>query len=107
MSLDVYLKRVQPTEVYWGNITHNLAEMAEAAGIYKCMWRPDENGITKAKQLIRPLRAGLKKLKANPRKYKKFDAPNGWGTYGFFVKFVEEYLEACEEYPDADVGVSR
>lgn len=30
---------------YHANITHNLGKMAEAAGIYHALWRPDEIGI--------------------------------------------------------------
>ncbi len=107
MSLNVYLMRTQPTEVFSRNITHNLNAMAEAAGIYKHLWRPDEIGITKASQLIEPLRIGLAKLEADPEGFAKYNASNGWGMYNHFVPWVREYLQACEQYPDADVSVSR
>lgn len=107
MSLDISLLREQPTEVYSGNITHNLGAMAQAAGIYRHLWRPDEIGVSKAGELIKPLTAGLKKLNANPAKFEKFNAPNGWGLYEHFVPFVEEYLNACKQFPDAIVEVSR
>ena len=63
--------------------------------------------ITKAKELIEPLRQGLHNLKSEPERYKKFNPENGWGSYDGLVKFVENYLNACYEYPDADVEVSR
>jgi hypothetical protein len=107
MSLDVHLTKVMPTDVYHSNITHNLGEMAEEAGIYEALWRPDEIGITHAAQLIEPLRAGLALLKSEPTRFKKFNASNGWGTYEHFVPFVEKYLEACQDNPDAEVSVSR
>ncbi len=91
---------------YSGNITHNLGEMAEAAGIYNCMWRPREHGITKARQMIDPLRAGLALLRSDPARFEKYNASNGWGMYKHFVPFVAEVLAACEEYPDADVEAS-
>jgi hypothetical protein len=104
----VRVETVEETdEVYWANITHNLNKMADAAGIYKHLWRPDEIGITKAAQLIEPLRAGLALLKSDRERFEKFNAPNGWGLYEHFVPFVEKYPAACEEYPDADVHVSR
>lgn len=106
MSLDVCLTRVQPTEVYSSNITHNLGNMADEAGIHKHLWRPDEVGITTAGQLIEPLRVGLALLKSDPGRFEAFNAPNGWGTYKQFVPFVEAYLRACEEFPDAEVSVS-
>ena len=64
--------------VYSANITHNLGKMADKAGIYKHLWMPDEIGVTHAKQLIEPLREGLRKLKKSPDYYKQFDSPNGW-----------------------------
>lgn len=94
-------------EVYSANITHNLNRMAGEAGIYEPLWRPDEIGITTAKQLIEPLEKGLALLKSDPERFRKHDAQNKWGTYDQFVPFVERYLEACREYPDALVRVSR
>jgi hypothetical protein len=81
--------------------------MADAAGIYEALWRPDENNLTKASQLVPILRAGLARLVADPAKFKEFNSPNGWGMYEHFVPFVQKYLDACREYPDADVSVSR
>lgn len=107
MGLSVYLNAVRLTEVYDSNITHNLKKMAEAAGIYMHLWRPEEIGITKAEQLIVPLTNGLKWLKDCPEHFKAYDSPNGCGTYKHFVPFVENYLRACEENPDALVEASR
>lgn len=107
MSLDVYLTATRPTQVFEANVTHNLNNMAEAAGIYMHLWRPDEIGFTKAEQLIEPLKNGLVLLKSDPVKFKAFSPSNGWGSYEGLVKFVEEYLNACIANPDADVRVSR
>jgi len=107
MSLDVYLTAVRPTTVYDANITHNLGAMADEAGIYMHLWHPASVSITKAEQLIEPLRKGLALMKADPARFTKHNSPNGWGTYEHFVPFVEKYLAACIEYPDADVHVSR
>lgn len=107
MSLDVYLDKVMPTEVYWRNITHNLGQMAEQAGIYRELWRPDEIGITKAAQLVAPLADGLERLTREPERFKKFNPDNGWGSYEGLVEFVTAYLAACVAHPDADVRVSR
>jgi hypothetical protein len=97
----------EPTEVFSANITHNLNSMAGAAGIYEHLWRPDEIGITKAGQLIEPLRAGLAMLQAEPDRFKALNPANGWGDYDGLVRFVANYLAACEESPDAEVRVSR
>lgn len=125
VSLDVWLKgsatevecscphcdhehtRIIHEEFYSGNITHNLNKMADAAGIYQALWRPEELGITQAKDLVPIIEEGLSKLKADPEHYKQFNASNGWGMYEHFVPFVEEYLEACKEHPEATVKVWR
>jgi hypothetical protein len=136
MSLDVTLRAVRPTEVFDANITHNLNKMAAEAGIYEALWRPAEldperaariraaqdrkdyhgpegayaiesEATIHARDLIQPLRAGLALLKAEPDRFKAFNPENGWGSYDDFVPWVERYLTACEEYPDAEVSVSR
>ncbi len=93
--------------VYDANITHNLGQMAKEAGIYKHLWRPDEIWIDTAKQLIEPLTVGLALLKSDEQRFIQFNAKNGWGLYEHFVPFVEKYLTACIENPDARVRVSR
>ena len=140
MSLDISLTRRKWTsydegktyteeneDVYCANITHNLNEMANEAGIYEALWRPhrlkegynipesdrqaewkfEEESTTTAKDIITLLEKGLADLKARPEHFEKFNSPNGWGMYENFVPFVENYLEACKEYPDAIIEVSR
>lgn len=118
MSLDVYLVKkysacdccgrgAEEISLFDANITHNLGKMAGEAGIYEHLWRPDEIGITKAAQLVEPIRAGLELMKSDPERFKKFDSPNGWGLYIHFVPWIEKYLAACEEHPDAEIEVSR
>ena len=127
MSLDVYLEgattehncmcrhcyhehtRKETECFYSSNITHNLGPMAEAAGIYKHLWRPEElhEGPIKASELIEPVAAGLALLESDPVRFEKFNSENGWGLYKHFVPFVREYLEALRAYPDATVRASR
>lgn len=108
MSYDECKTHTEEMEsVFDANITHNLSGMAAEAGIDDHLWDPEKIGITKAKELIEPLKKGLADMKARPDHYKKFDAKNGWGTYDDFVPWIERYLSACEEYPEASVEVSR
>lgn len=107
MSLDVTLTMTKPVEVFSSNITHNLNQMAEEAGIYKHLWRPDEIGIKYARDLIAPLQVGLDKMKARPEHFKVFNPPNEWGSYDIFVPWLERYLAACIANPDAEVSVDR
>ena len=107
MSLDVYLKVVKPTDVFDANYTHNVTKMADAAGLYGPVWRPDESGIKKAGDLIAPLRDGIAKMEADPQKFIAMNPENGWGSYETFLPWLKRYLDACEENPQADVEVSR
>ena len=107
MSLDVYLSAVRETEVYSANITHNCGRMAELAGIYEGLWRPDEISVTKAAQLIPLLRDGLAKMRATPEVFRAVEPENNWGTFDQFLPWIERYLAACEENPDATISVSR
>ena len=108
MSLDVTLKKkLWGNKFFTYNITHNLTTMAEKAGIYYQLWRPEEVGITRAKQLISHLDQGLRLLKDNPEVFKQYNPENGWGSYEGLVEFVEKYLAACEENPDAVIEVCR
>lgn len=110
MSLDVYLIEDKPEEaeeLYSANITHNLGKMAAEAGIYKALWRPEEIGAEKAHDIIPIVTKGLADLKARPDYFKQFNAPNGWGLYKNFVPFVEKYLEALNDNPNAIIQVSR
>ena len=138
MSLDVGLYRIkyvsyemvnfheEKEEIYGANITHNLCEMAEQAGIYKALWRPYqlhkdyvhtedykiemefENSVTIiASDIIDVIEQGLDLLKNRPDYFSKFNSPNGWGTYVHFVPFVENYLNALKQYPNLIVIVDR
>lgn len=108
MSLDVYLEDGSSgRELYWANITHNLGEMAAQADIYACLWRPDEHGITHARQIIEPLAAGVALLATQRARFEAFNAQNGWGLWEQFLPFCANYLQACRDHPDALVRVSR
>ena len=103
---NVYKKKEQET-LYEANITHNLGKMASEAGIYEALWRPEENGAIKAKDIIGKLGLGLDVMKSDREHFEKFNASNGWGLYEHFVPFVEEYLKACIDNPEAIIEVSR
>lgn len=125
MSLDIYLYGEEVTEEaicqhcgskytevyrelhFTANITHNLSRMAEEAGIYDCLWDPQKAGIEVASQISPMLASAIKLMEADPAHFKKFDSDNGWGTYDQFVPWLKELLEACQEYPDATIEVSR
>ncbi len=114
-------------EVYSTNITHNLGKMADEAGIYEALWRPyqlkpgydipednyvaeyeyEESNPVRAHEIIEIVEKGLEDMKVRPKHYEKFNSPNGWGMYQHFVPFVENYLKALKEFPEAQVVCSR
>jgi hypothetical protein len=65
--------------IYSANITHNLGRMASAVDLYKPLWRPEEIGITHARDLIEPLRTGLARLGEERDDLQQYNPPNGWG----------------------------
>lgn len=125
MSLDIYLEGpefeskctcprcdavhtcTEREEYFEANITHNLTSMADEAGIYGIVWRPEENGIAKAEQMIEPLREGIWRMKTYPERFLPLNPSNGWGSYADFVPWLEKLLAACEQYPDATPRASR
>ena len=107
MSLDVYLKNETGEELYSRNITHNLTDMADEAGIYQFLWRPEEIGITHARQILDVLSFGVALLATQKARFEKFNSPHGWGMWEHFLLFCADYLQACRDHPDALVKVSR
>ncbi|MPN58149.1 hypothetical protein SDC9_205850 [bioreactor metagenome] len=75
--------------------------MAEAVGLYKALWSPEEICITSASQMIAPLEKAIKELENDPEKYKAYNPSNGWGNYDIFVSFCKSVLHTCREHPDA------
>ncbi len=152
MSLDIYLYEcvtvtcpscqhvhdLKEREVpFWDtNLTHNLSQMANEAGLYEALWRPDElvnpaeasvlidaervhnwtavaeirkqfKVRPRARDLIPLLRVGLERLRADPARFQALNPENGWGTYAGFVPWVERYLAQCEAHPGAYVRVTK
>ena len=117
MSLDVYLgahvdlggSAPEWLTVWEANITHNLGTMAcNASGrLYCAVWRPDEEGLKTAADVLPVLVDGIATLKAQPDRFRELNPPNGWGTYEGLVEFLEDYRDACEKWPKAEVEASR
>lgn len=109
MSLDVYLMggTSGETVLFEANITHNLSKMAQAAGLYEYLWRPEEVGIEKAADLIDVLSRGYMRMWQKREQLEEHSPENGWGSFEGLVRFVGKYRDACIEFPDAKVEVWR
>jgi hypothetical protein len=107
MSLDITLTAMRRTPIFCRNITHNMGAMAQEAGIYQALWRPEEINCTHAEHLIPFLQRGLGLLRGDPQRFKKFNPENGWGSYDRLVEFTDAVLAACEQNPDAEIEVDR
>ena len=113
MSLDVDLMVTQPVSVFSQNITHNLGSMAMEVvlsndlTLYQVLWRPDEHGLKFASEISELLDEGWNILLTDPEKFKKYNPPNGWGSYDGLERFVYNYRNACRDNPDAELRVSR
>jgi hypothetical protein len=91
--------------VFEGTISQNIEPMAIEAGLGDYLWCPYSLGARKAYHLIEPLKQGLGRLMIDPTRYKKLNPKNDSTTYDLFVDFVQEYLYACINNPDAEISV--
>lgn len=123
MSLDIYLEA--PTEsqgkctcdrcghehpttyrerFFERNITHNLGQMFNEAGVYEILWEGD--GLV-AGEVLDKLRNAYDDMVHRPAHYAKFNALNGWGMYEHALPFLAAVIEACAEHPTAVLRCSR
>jgi len=93
--------------VFERNITHNLSKMAKVCGVYHACWKPEAINCFQAKHILPLLEQGLANMECFPDFYKQFNASNSWGVYEHFIKFLTEYINACKEYPETIIKVSR
>lgn len=102
MSIDFSLRNVNI--VFHSNMTHNVSSMWSLAGIYDEVY--NSQGQT-AKDILPRLQEGLDRMKKFPTAFKTLNPENGWGTYEHAVKFLEEIVQACKEYPNSEIFISK
>lgn len=93
--------------VWCRNITHNLSTMADQAGLYRVLWRPDETGIETAREAEPHIAMGLARLESDPDHFAQWNPVNGWGSYELLVDFAKSALAACRAFPDAKIRACR
>ena len=73
------------------NITWNVRKIIElSTGL---PWMNEENNGY-CKDIIPCIEKGLHELLNNPKKYKPYEAPNGWGTVDGTIIFYEDIINA-------------
>jgi hypothetical protein len=107
VSLDIGL--TYNGELMWeGNITHNLVPMAQAAGAYEVVWRPDEIGYDRlGLAVLEEIVPAINHLLYERHHYEQFNPENGWGDYDTLVRFLVDYALALNKFPYAEIKVSR
>lgn len=105
-------EEIETNEFWYGNITHNLTEMAEDClsfeeeyqhyNLYDLLWRDTQVPFTGVylNIYIAHLAYCLYVLKNDPDHFKKFNPENGWGTYEQLVNFVEDFIKALINMPE-------
>ena len=102
MSYDISFKvRVHDTDMYvpvgecYANITWDAREIiTHSTGL---AWLNERNNGTCA-TVIPIIEKGYKKLCDNPKKYWKYESPNGCGTVEKVIDFFECILEAWTDF---------
>lgn len=99
-------EEIETNEFWHGNITHNLAKMAtqvcdsdENYSLYDLLWRDTRFNESKF-YYIKNLADCLDRLLESPKYFKKFNPPNGWGTYEQLVSFTESFIKALVTMPE-------
>lgn len=113
MSLGVTLIATQPVSVFDANITHNLGKMADQVKLsngmtlYQVLWRPDENGLKYARDMVDLLQEGWLAVLRDHDSLVQFNPDNSWGSVEALEKFLYNYRIACWDNPSAELRVSR
>lgn len=98
------LTKVQKTEIFSANYTHNVTNMWKKAGVYNALYNSQGK---KAKDIIKVLERGIKRMKAKPEIYKALNSDNGWGSYETALPWLIKVLEACKLTPTAKIDISK
>ena len=101
MSYDIsFCIKVDGTNIWFDtgycdrNITWNLQEMiTESTGL---KWGSYGN-IGLVKDIIPKIEAGLKELKENGEKYRKYESPNGWGSVENCAVFFKDIISDWDD----------
>jgi len=111
VSYDISFKaKIEGTDVYvdvgecWANITWNVRDMIKASTGLE--WRNEENNGL-CSEVIQAIGKGYVELINNPESYKKYEAPNGWGTVEGTKRFFRNILDAWDKLKESDPELAK
>ena len=89
------------------NITSNLYDMFSWAinDTPELDWKETIHG-KKGEEVEPVLRKALQKMKENETEARKYDSPNGWGTYPNAVRFLTDLLAESLVYSDFYLSIN-
>jgi hypothetical protein len=98
---DIQTSTYETDELWSGNITHNLGEMASHVNLecgktlYDLLWRPDENGFNiVTKEYRNFIFEALEKLESSRDILESYNPSNGWGSYDALLNFTRSLCES-------------
>ena len=101
MSWWVHVRAVRETDVLDRSPTYNLAPMFHAA-LDISLSDLDGERCTDCEPIFDD---AVRRMQAEPAKYRSMEPSNGWGTYDDALQFMQDMLGACRAYPDGHVVV--
>ena len=84
---------------YDGNITCNVCTMLKVAFGEDHLKKWNDLSCDK---FFKDLEKGYIDMIKNPKKYKQYDSPNGWGTYETTLSTIKELYESIQRYAEID-----
>ena len=95
-GMNGYIATIDEPE--YSSPTYNLREMFVA-----CMgWDYAQGEWYNCAEVMPKFERGVHELRFNPAKYKKFNAPNGWGTVSSALEALESVLKKAQEITSGD-----
>jgi hypothetical protein len=94
--------------VWQHHLTPCVKEMVIESGLQEVTWGLYErDGWGRPEKLVPTLEKALNELKSHPDRFIPLQKDIGIAsTYKGLIGFVESYLQACRDYPEARIGIS-
>lgn len=103
MSLDIWLTKLQPVDIFSANYTHNVIPMWKEAGVFEVLY---ESQGRKARDIVETLKKGVDHMRDNPAIFINLNPKNGWGSYETALPWLQNLVEQCLKNPDAEIHIS-